>query len=636
MLPLTELIEKVVLSGSNWMERSVRGAERALTPREVSKIRTAAVPEWVEETEVSSIYKTKEQPPFVSFSVQPVGSGRRDHFVSVGDGSDSVAVSPNDPFRTVEFAVFDTIYTDHLVVEAIFETTDGDEIHKTRTLTDGSFFAARYVPIRFTIDEPAQRVCITVESNTTPPRRREQLFKQIHRPEWKKSPEPGLTVPTPRGQGGTPILLISVDTFRHDYLHTFEPVLSELGEAAVVPAEPRTQGYATQPSHGSLFTGVHPTTHGNFATKNAEAGISAGIDPELDTITKLLARNQYKCSGCGSEAKIGPKNGFGDGMDRFRYYPISWDDRIFDGSDIANAAIDWIRTDSGAPSDRLFYFLHFFDPHYPYIPPQPEEIDGGIDYELADRVRDAVSQREYIDILEADPVEFPAGDTETLLKNYEASLQYTAFQVQRVIKQLKHTGLFDNSLIIITGDHGEEFFERNFWGHNTLYDNNIRPGMIIKPPADTTLPVRDAVDLIDVFPTIAELVEGTVPEGCQGVPLQDSRSDPRITERHGAVHYSVAVEQDGVKGIFTYEYEFPGRPTEEQVTDGLVNAEFYRLAAVRSGSYEEVSDSIDQDLRADIQSVAESFILQTESADYEMSSSVSRDVEARLEQLGYK
>jgi len=618
------------------MERSVRGAERALTPREVSKVRTSTVPEWVEDTDEGSIFKTKEQPPFVSFSVQPVGSGRSDHFVSVGDGSNSVAVSPEDPFRTVDFTVFDTTYTDRLVVEATFETTDGDEIHKTRTLTDGSFFSARYVPVRFTIDEPAQRVSITVESHTTPPRRREQLFELVHRPEWKASPEPGLTVPTPRGEGGTPILLISVDTFRYDFLHTFDPVLSELGEAAVVPAEPRTQGYATQPSHGSLFTGVHPTTHGNFATKNAAAGISAGIDPELETITELLARNQYKCSGCGSEAKIGPKNGFGDGMDRFRYYPISWDDRVFDGSDIATAAIDWIQTDADAPSDRLFYFLHFFDPHYPYIPPHPEEIDGGIDYELTDRVRDMFSQRGYIDTLAADPVEFPAADTETLLENYEASLEYTAFQVQRVIKQLKQTGLFEDSLIIITGDHGEEFFERKFWGHSTLYDNNIRPGMIIKPPADAKLLVRDAVDLIDVFPTIAELVEGTVPEACQGVPLQDSRSGPRITERHGAVHYSVAVEQDGVKGIFTYEYEFPGRPTQEQVTDGLVNAEFYKLAAVRSGNYEDVGDSIDRDLRSEIQSAAESFILRTESTDYEMSDSVSRDVEARLEQLGYK
>jgi len=435
-----------------------------------------------------------------------------------------------------------------------------------------------------------------------------------------------------------PILLISVDTFRYDYLHTFERVIDELGQNAVIPDEPRTQGYCTQPSHGSLFTGVHPTRHGNFGKKPIDNGYSGGIDSDLTTIPELLTRNQYKCSGCGSEEKIGPTNGFGDGMDRFRHYPISWDDRLYDGSNIADAVIEWIRTDASAPSTRLFYFLHFFDPHYPYIPPQPEQIEGGLNYELADQLRERAPQTSYLNVLNNDTVDLRTEQIEILKQNYEASLEYTASQIQRVIQQLKRADLFDESLVIIIGDHGEEFFERKFWGHSSLYDANIRPGMILKLPSNSEIAVRDQVNLIDILPTIGQFVEGKTPETCQGVPLQKDRSGsrPRITERHGAEHYNVAVESDGIKGIFTYDYHFPGRPSETQVASGPGHVEFYRRSAVRAGNYDDSEASIPEDDRTRLRSLAESFILDSEQTAYEMSKSVPRDIEDRLEQLGYK
>jgi len=413
-------------------------------------------------------------------------------------------------------------------------------------------------------------------------------------------------------------------------------VIDELSESAVVPSEPRTQGYCTQPSHGSLFTGVHPTKHGNFAKKPADQGYSGGIDSDLTTLPELLARNQYKCSGCGSEEKLGPTNGFGDGMDRFRHYPISWDDRVYDGANIANAVIEWIHTDASAPSNRLFYFLHFFDPHYPYVPPQPEQIGNGLDYELADQLRETAPQTSYLDVLNGNPVDFETEKIDILKQNYEASLEYTASQIRRVIQELKRADLFDESLVIITGDHGEEFFERKFWGHSSLYDANIRPGMILKLPSGADITVRDEIDLIDIFPTIARLVEGEVPEACQGVPLQEEQSGPRITERHGAEHYNVSVESDGVKGIFTYGYQFPGRPTEAQVEAGPRRVEFYRLSAVRAGNYGEPDESIAESERTRLRSLAESFILSAEQSTYEMSASVPQDLEDRLEQLGYK
>lgn len=636
MPSLSGLLKRVVRAGPSGSMQFVRGLERAVTPREFSEGKTSSVPDWIENIDAGRIVRAKGQSPFVSFSVQPYGSGRIDHFVTANEDTRSLSLEPDEPFRAIDLTVLDTKYVDHFTVEATFQTEDGEEISQTREVTDGDFFSARSVPVRFVIDEPAERVRVELNSQTSTPQMRERLFKLYHRSQWKESAEPSLSIPTPQADGGTPIILISVDTFRHDYLHTFDCVIEELGEDAVVPSEPRTQGYCTQPSHASLFTGVHPTRHGNFAKKPIEGGYSSGIDGDLQTIPELLSQNQYKCSGCGSEEKIGPKNGFGDGMDRFRHYPISWDDRVFDGADIADAVIEWIRTDANAPSKRLFYFLHFFDPHYPYVPPQPEQTEGGLDFELADSLRERAPQSDYLEVLNSDPVEFDEEEIRALKENYEASLKYTAFQVQRVIQQLKCADLFEDAFIIITGDHGEEFFEREFWGHSTLYDANIRPGMILKPPVDSEITVRDEVDLIDVFPTIAELVEGRIPDECQGVPLQKPQSGPRITERHGARYYNVAIEKDGVKGIFTYDYDFPGSPSKDQIEAGPRQTEFYRLSEADPSSCREQDTSLENSARTELQSIADSFIRRTEQASYELSESVPRDVEDRLEQLGYK
>lgn len=630
------LIKRAIQAGPEGTMQFVRGLERAMTPREFTDEKEVSVPNWVKDSESGRVLRTKGQSPFVSFSIQSYGSGRINHFVTASGDSQTLNLTPDEEFRTLDLTVLDTKHTDHLRVEATFTTKSGDEIVQNRELTAGDFFSARFVPIRFTIDEPAHRVSVELHSQTSTPDMRERLFRLYHRSDWKESSEPCLSVPTPRAADGTPILLISVDTFRYDYLHTFDEVINELGENIVIPNEPRTQGYCTQPSHGSLFTGVHPTRHGNFAKKPTDNGLSGGIDDDLTTITELLNRNQYKCSGCGSEEKIGPTNGFGDGMDRFRHYPISWDDRVYDGADIANAVTEWIRTDASAPSNRLFYFLHFFDPHYPYIPPQPEQIDNGLNYQLADQVRERAPQTAYLDVVNNDSVDLETEQIEILKQNYEASLEYTASQIRRVIKQLKISGLFEESLVIITGDHGEEFFERKFWGHSSLYDANIRPGMIIKLPNSSEINVRDQVDLIDIFPTIAQLVEGKTPEACQGIPLQEDRSGPRITERHGSEHYNVAVESGGAKGIFTYEYQFPGCPTQRQLDSGPTQEEFYRLSAVRTGDYDDSGQSISERERTQLRSLAKAFISDREQTTYEMSGSVPRDVEDRLEQLGYK
>ena len=578
--------------------------------------------------------RSKDQASHVLFSVKEPGRGRTDYRMVVAEddaGPQTLRLSPPDPFERVDFSLAEVEHTDCVSVTAEFETADGTRT-KTRRITSGFHSTASYIPLCLSVDEPARAVTLTVESDTSVGSFRERLFRYYHREGWHESAAPRLSVPAPRGTGGKPILFISVDTFRYDYLHTFDPVLEELGDRAVVPDEPRTQGYVTNESHASTFTGEHPMVHGYFGKKGSS--ISGGINEDLETIPELLARNQYKCSGCGSQGKIGPEKGFGDGMHRFRVYPLSWLSRQYDATDVTDATVEWIRKDSQGSSNRLFYFAHFFDAHYPYFPPQPSGVDTDIDFEAIDEYIQDHGPSDYLERLHGPGPEMDPDTLELFERNYEESLRFVASQIVRILQALKREGLFEDTFIIIAGDHGEEFLERKFGSHQTLYDANIRPGMIVKPPRDESLPVPDAVDLIDIFPTIAKLVGENPPNNGTGQPFQDWSERPRITERVGLEWYNVAVEVDGVKGIFTYDYDFPPSPDNIHLESGPVETELYSLSEVRAGNYQQAD--VSDETREHLLEIAESFAGERGEYDHDMSDSVPGEIETRLEHLGYK
>lgn len=103
--------------------------------------------------------------------------------------------------------------------------------------------------------------------------------------------------------------------------------------------------------------------------------------------------------------------------------------------------------------------------------------------------------------------------------------------------------MWDDALIILTGDHGEEFGERGFFTHRSLYDCNIQPFIAIKPSVTAEWSVPDAVDIVDCFPTIAHEIGADVPNRCVGESLQmkDGNLVPRITEGTTPQRYTVAV-----------------------------------------------------------------------------------------------
>lgn len=619
------------LALSRGVENVVRGLEQSVTPRDFYKTNDISPPSWINTESEEITVESKEQQNHIWFSIQQVGREKRHNFNVIKDQNE-INISPPNSFKLLEFFLVGTQNIDEIWIECKFTNELGDEITKEKKITTGYFLGdgGSFIPVSFSFDTPANEATITTNSKTSPPSVRELLFRLYHRDKWKGTPEPWLSTPTAREtQEKPPILFISIDSFRYDHLHLFRNLIKEMGRGTTVPREPRTQGYVTNSSHASTFTGAHPSKHGYYGTKGD--GISENINPNLDTLPNLLARNQYKCSGIGSQRKIGPAKGFGDGMHRFNILPMSWLDRQYDATDIADTTIEWIRRDTKFSSNGLFYFLHFWDAHYPYLPPQPSTTD--IDLEMVDEYT-SMRPSDYLRVIDKNIHSFPENKIELLKEYYQTSLSFISHQINRIITELKKQDVFDSSLIIISGDHGEEFLERGFPMHRTLYDANIRPGMIFKPPTNASFDIPDEIDLIDVFPTISELIGGDISHEYDGQPLQKKAASPRITERHGKEWYNISIELDGVKVIYTFEYEFPGRPGKTSLENGPVREEYYDLSRVREGDFSEYDP--EKELKKRLYKKAVDFIASGSDYDQTFSEISSSDVADRLEHLGYK
>jgi hypothetical protein len=285
-----------------------------------------------------------------------------------------------------------------------------------------------------------------------------------------------------------------------------------------------------------------------------------------------------------------------------------------------------------------------FDPHPPFYPPLPNFNRSEIDFAAIETFLDdstmTADDEDYIQLLE-DGVEVDKAILEEVKTTYREAVEYTGTQLLGLMRHLDQQDILDDALIIITGDHGYEFGERGFTGAKSLYDANIRQGMIVKPPesADWTVPNR--CDTIDILPTIAKEIGADTPDHCQGQPWQfkeDDSSEPRITERIRYKHYNVAVENNGIKAIYTYESNPPKRPTDEQLSSGPIHSEYYRLSDVRSGSFVNCGDELTKEARERMLEIATEFASRnplSRRVDEEFSRP-SQETEMQLRHLGYR
>lgn len=337
--------------------------------------------------------------------------------------------------------------------------------------------------------------------------------------------------------GAPNVILITLDTTRADHLpfHGYErdtmPFLASLAAESAVFENATSASSWTLPSHASLFTGHLPSRHGATLSHMR-------LEPEALTLAEILRERGYLTAGFAGgafcKAKYGIGQGFGTYLDRLDFFEWAPTARRFDirtlintlrfisgrrlpsihdllGADGERKApeinrdfLRWLDTTGGRP---FFAFLNYFDAHEPYEPAAEYRRMFTADPRPDSEVHRAFTADERGDVMAPDMLQL-------MIDLYDAELRQLDDELKTLFARLDSDGLLDNSLIVITSDHGEEFKDHGGLDHGlTLYEEVIHVPLVIHWPGQLA-PRRVAkrIDNLDVFATLLD---------CLAIPLAE-------------------------------------------------------------------------------------------------------------------
>jgi arylsulfatase A-like enzyme/predicted Zn-dependent protease len=340
---------------------------------------------------------------------------------------------------------------------------------------------------------------------------------------------------------GANVLLITLDTTRADRIgaYGYEPAetprLDRFATEGVLFEQPITPTAFTLPSHSSIMTGLYPPFHGVRLN-----GGSALADVQV-TLAERLADAGYRCGAViGAfvlDQRWGLSQGFESYDDDFKLEPEQKLDLAGvqrPGDEVVERGIEWLEQNDPRP---FFTWLHLYDPHIPYEPPEPYRS------RFAGRGMSGL---------------------------YDGEIAFTDAQVGRVLDWLEQRGLRENTIVIVVGDHGESLGEHGESEHGYfVYDATVRVPLMIRVP-DTDVAGRRVacqVRTIDVAPTVLDLIGAGVPEGLHGQSLVPLMLDPNGQGPTAAYSESMSVHlQYGWAALYSLRsegYKFIDAPRAE-------------------------------------------------------------------------
>ena len=287
------------------------------------------------------------------------------------------------------------------------------------------------------------------------------------------------------------VFLITIDTLRADHVHCYgydrikTPALDALAKEGILFAEAFTPSPITNTSHTSILTGLLPSTHGvtDFAVPLAGKN---------QTLAELLKKQGYETAAFIGSIVLDSKE-FAPGLDRgFDFYDnfprpartkSRWGRLERRGEDVVQHANAWL---NAHPASPRFVWIHLYDPHDPYEPPPP----------------------------------FSEIYKERL---YDGEIAYADSVLAGFVSFLKKHAWYDDSIIVVVGDHGEGLGEHHEKTHGVfLYDSTTHVPMIMKVPNQGTAGrvVKAQVRTLDIFPTVLDLLHVSPPTRLDGESLR--------------------------------------------------------------------------------------------------------------------
>jgi arylsulfatase A-like enzyme/Flp pilus assembly protein TadD len=280
---------------------------------------------------------------------------------------------------------------------------------------------------------------------------------------------------SPARHGVRRVVLVSIDTLRADALGSYgnprdtTPALDAIARDGTRATECIAPSPITLPSHATLLTGLHPLTHGVLA--NGYGALAA----DVETLAERLQHAGWSTGAVVASGILRARYGLAQGFDRYRDDLFATAPGVTSGRGIAEARADVV-TDAAlawlterAEEERVFLFLHLIDPHAPYDAPGA----------FGERFRD---------------------------EPYLGEVAFADAQVGRLVDALDQRGWLDETLLVVTSDHGEHLGAHGLPTHGFyLYDEVLRIPLLLRGPGIAAGGVIDApTTLADIVPTVLE------------------------------------------------------------------------------------------------------------------------------------
>ena len=408
------------------------------------------------------------------------------------------------------------------------------------------------------------------------------------------------------------VILIIIDTVRADHMSVYgyeretTPRLEEWAESGTVVENAFSAAAWTLPGVSSIITGLYPAQHG--------AGITgpSRIHDDLPTMAERLKERGYATGATANVSFMTDAFGLDRGFDLYDFHPAGDAEGLRPADQNVDIALDWI----GEQEQPYFFMLHMFDAHRHYDAPEPAR--GTFTEQFADSY-----DPDTLATLESRIEAERRGDMDFHVAAYDEEILWLDMQLDRFFRTLQEREDFENTLVILTSDHGEAFRDHEHSiGHGScLHNEVIRVPLMVWDPGRQHMGRRvGPAATVDIKPTVMDYA-GAEYEGLAGVsliPLLDG-ADPApraiFAQNHfyrrdltSLIRWPLKYIQDhGTQERMLYDLEAdPGEldnlwDPDDPDTARLVNSmrrEIRAIRQAREGQAVEMSPELAERLRA--------------------------------------
>lgn len=329
-----------------------------------------------------------------------------------------------------------------------------------------------------------------------------------------RDPPPLPPVPTPSNLAKNVVILV-IDTARQDAFRPFNrhstiatPAMDELAERSSVFLNAYTNAPWTKPSSATILTSLYPTAHGAQEQKSV-------LSDRARLLSEHLRDHGFSTAMFSANGYVSAHFGFGRGWDAYKNHVREGLPR--DAENVFGDALAWL--EKLPKKKRFFLYMQTIDPHVPYEAP-PEDIARYHPARYTGKIGPTFSGEESYDVRRG-RLALDTDDLDYIRALYYAEVTYHDREMGKFFHRLEEMGLLEDTIVVVTNDHGEELMDHGKIGHgHSLYDELIRAPLLVRYPRLFPAGRADAVvGLVDIAPTVLATLGVPALPDAQGVPL---------------------------------------------------------------------------------------------------------------------